>query len=65
MTPKQRVLKKFPEAIAWKWAGSTPWCVYTRASAGRCLAWASPTAQDAWAVAATKIRRRADSAGVK
>lgn len=54
MTPKQRVLKKFPDAKAYAWAGPEPWTIYAAtdgAYQGIALNVRDKTAAQAWASA--------------
>lgn len=66
VTPKQRVLLRFPEAHAYHWTGS--WCIYpgdTEIKRGRRKPWVlnnsigigGKTASQAWAAAAKGLRR--------
>lgn len=54
MTPKQRVLKRFPDARAYRWSGPEPWTIYAAehgAYAGLALNVRDKTAALAWASA--------------
>jgi hypothetical protein len=55
-TPKHRVLKRFPEAYAYQWAGPEGWVIYASrdpfAYCGLTLNLGAPTAAQAWAAAA-------------
>lgn len=35
MTPKERVLQRYPEAVVWHWADG--WCIYTKREAGNII----------------------------
>lgn len=56
-TPKQRVLKKYPEANAYRWAGSRPWVIYADdKKTGTALNIGDKTAEQAWASAWERMR---------
>lgn len=54
LTPKQRVLKRWPKAYAYKWAGTSPWCIYSGEQANQTLNSSDATARQAWANAAKR-----------
>lgn len=54
MTPKQRVLKKHPDAFAYAW--STSWCIYRPWAGGNLDLGMGKTAAQAWANAAIRVR---------
>ena len=57
LTPKQRVLKRYPKAFAYEWAGPT-WCIYSPWHGGNeALSLSSPTAAQAWAEAWGRLKR--------
>ena len=51
MKPKQRVLKRWPEAHAFDWAGPS-WIIYDGEFVNLGMNAGSPTARQAWAEAA-------------
>jgi hypothetical protein len=61
-TAKQRVLRRFPEAYAYQWAGPRGWVIYASREPpvyhGMSLNVADKTAAQAWAAAATKHAKR-------
>lgn len=69
LTPKQRVLKKFPKAHAYRYAGVVPWVIYSGDPVIGSLNAADRTAAQGWAEAAKLVRkwarskRRADREG--
>lgn len=64
MTPKQRVLKRFPAAFAYEWAGPS-WCVYRPHFSGNLDLGIGKTATQAWADAAKHPTVRRSSTRTK
>ena len=60
MTPKQRVLKKYPRAYSYEWRDS--WCIYRPYSGGNLDLGDGKTAALAWADAAKKLRQSSTGA---
>lgn len=58
MTPKQIVLRKYPNAEAYQWAGPAGWVVYLHDLSQRSAGSGSPTAALAWAEARKELRLR-------
>ena len=59
-TPKKKVLKKYPNAYSYKWAGKYGWVIYADthgANQGICLSDSSSTPAFAWQSAAAKLWR--------
>lgn len=59
MTPKQRVLKKYPKAYAYAWAGPG-WVIYVpreRMGGSQCLNLSASTPQKAWQEAAERVKK--------
>lgn len=54
MTPKQKVLKHYPDAISYAWTGPE-WCVYTKPAEGFSLNGVAKSAAGAWAQAWKRI----------
>lgn len=69
LTPKQRVLKKFPDARAYKWGGPRPWTIFAAADGayqGIALNVTDVTAAQAWASALENpLMRRVDREAAK
>lgn len=68
LTPKQRVLRKYPTAYSYRYAGPSPFCIYSgevvvlRGRRGRTynrsLNVSDATVQAAWSDAARRISRK-------
>ena len=56
MTPKQRVLKKYPHAYAYRWAGTSPWVIYSGGYVNMSLNECDKTAAQAWADSARRLK---------
>ena len=60
LTNKQKVLKKYPDAYAFKWAGPCPWVIYAGDDPFvyqyRTLSAGNTTAAAAWAVAGRGLK---------
>ena len=60
VTPKERVLKKYPKARAYQWSGPFGWVIYAQDGYGlpQTLNVADETAVKAWAEAARRLKKR-------
>jgi hypothetical protein len=67
MTAKQIVQRRYPNAVAYQWAGPQGWIVYLKDIMQRSVGTGSPTARQAWAAARKelRLRNRSDSGGNK
>ena len=57
MTPKERVLKKWPRASAYQWSGPCGWVIFAHDVYGTTLNVADETAVKAWAEAARRLKK--------
>ena len=57
MTPKQRVVKKYPDAHAYRYGGPFPWVIYSGERVNRSLNVQDKTAALAWKAAWGSIKQ--------
>jgi hypothetical protein len=55
LTPKQKVLRRYPEALSWAWAGPG-WVIYTKRTEGFSLNVSNSTAALAWRAAWATVK---------
>lgn len=60
---KASVLRRYPHAHAYSWAGPNAWFIYLRDTINRCIGSGQPTAAKAWAQARKRLRLRRPDGG--